>query len=96
MCEQTVSQKAEPVQANVSKRALALKQEAESASRPIFIKRKEHRRRLGISRAKEYTLLKGDPDHPKPIPPFGYLEHESAQYIEVLIARRDADNGHDK
>jgi hypothetical protein len=61
-----------------------------------FIKRREHRRRLGISRSKEHGLLKTDQDHPRPVPPFGYIESESDAYIQLLIARRDAADRGDK
>jgi hypothetical protein len=95
MCEMNLSCPNNPVQSELNRKALELKQQAEqadSAQLPVvFIKRAEHRRRLGgISRTKEWQLLRDDPDHPKPVEPFGYVEHESAAYIARKIAQRDA------
>jgi hypothetical protein len=94
MDERNLSKQNVPVQSELSERALELKQEAEAAKPVTFIKRSEHRRRLGgISRTKEWQLLRDDPDHPRPVDPFGYVESESNAYIAKLIARRNSTNG---
>jgi hypothetical protein len=69
---------------------------AASVKPVIFIKRSEHRRRLGISRTTEWQLLKRDPAHPRPIAPFGYLEEDHERYVQVVIARARAANGNGK
>jgi hypothetical protein len=72
-------------------------------SAPRYIRRREHRRRLGdISKSTERKLLLTDPDHPRLVEFASnmkvYVESESDRYREILRSRREAalaglDNG---